>query len=377
MNKLPIINTLLALNRYNKGAVILLTVILLLIMMTLVTLYTGKIQSFEHQIMVNTQNQKWAQASAKYGLNQGIAIINVNKAWSGLTVSGSLDDNSAFIISAITEVLPGSRKLITIKANGKSADDLAHASVAEQLLVYPILFNLPPAPLMVKHGFSHVGEFEVVPNPDGLSISTPLSLWSDAFITLTGSRHHSCILSEFNKDNCSTNTYSDHSIKQNDIADESDSFPTDIFGYLFNIPATQWTQLQQQADFVLANCDTLDVDSYGVIWIVGDCNVSASRQIGSKSEPIILIIFDGNVEFQEDVVMHGLLFSFKPAASIKTLDINMQNNSAVFGVIISNYQLGTKMSLTRVVFQADVIKNLQASKILQRVARVPGSWHDF
>lgn len=377
MNKLLTTDTLSAPNQYQKGAVILLTVVVLLIMVTLVTLYTGKIQSFEHQIVLNTQNQKWAQASAKSGLNQGFAILNVNKDWPSDEVSGNLDDNSAFIVSAVTEELSGSRKLVTIKANGKSADGLAKASVAEQSLVYPILFNLPPAPLIVKHGFSHVGEFEVVSNPDGLGIATPLSLWSDAVITLSGSRHHSCILSEFNKGNCSTNTYSDHSIKLNDIADGSASFPTDLFSYLFNIPATQWAQLKQQADFVLADCDTLDVGSWGVVWVDGDCNVSASRNIGSQTEPIILIIFDGNVEFQDDVVMYGLLFSFKPAASIKTLDISMQNNSAVFGAIVTNYQLGKKTTLTRAVFQANVMQRLQGSKTLQRVARVPGSWHDF
>jgi hypothetical protein len=55
----------------------------------------------------------------------------------------------------------------------------------------------------------------------------------------------------------------------------------------------------------------------------------------------------------------------------------MQIDSAVFGAVVTNYQLGTKSALTRVVFQTDVIQKLQDSKRLQRVARVPGSWHDF
>ena len=75
--------------------------------------------------------------------------------------------------------------------------------------------------------------------------------------------------------------------------------------------------------------------------------------------------------------MYGLLFSYKPTDSIKVLDIDMHTNSFVFGAVISNYQLGTKSGLTRVVFLADVIQKLQDSKRLQRVARVPGSWHDF
>jgi hypothetical protein len=31
----------------------------------------------------------------------------------------------------------------------------------------------------------------------------------------------------------------------------------------------------------------------------------------------------------------------------------------------------------RVVFRPDVMQKLQNSKKLQRVARIPGSWHDF
>jgi hypothetical protein len=375
MNKLLLMDTSRVLNQ--KGAAILLTVILLLIMVTLVTLYTGKIQSFEHQILVNSQNQKWAQLSAKTGLNQGLGMLTVNKFLPDVEISGNLEDNSTFIISATSDDLAGSRKLVTIKASGTSADGLAKATVTEQSLVYPILLNQPPAPLMVQHGFSSTGEFEVVSNPDGLGVAAPLSLWSDAIVTLSGTHHHSCVLSEFNDGNCSTNTYSDHNIKQSDIADGSASFPADLVSYLFNIPAVQWIQLRQQSDVVLADCDTLDINSWGVIWVDGDCDISASTQIGSHSEPLILVIFDGNVEFQNDVALYGLLFSFKPAGSVKVLDINMQTDSAVFGAVVANYQLGTQNVLTRVVFQADVLQKLQDSKRLQRVARVPGSWHDF
>ncbi|MFT5924558.1 MAG: hypothetical protein ACI9LE_001557 [Paraglaciecola sp.] len=375
MNKMLGIDTYRALGQ--KGAAILLTVVLLLIMVTLVTLYTGKIQSFEHQIMINTQNQKWAQASANAGLNQGLAMLKVNKTLPNVALSGNLDDNSTFTISATTENLSGSRKLVTIEASGQSADGLARATVIEQSLVYPILLNPPPAPLMVQHGFESEGEFEVASNPDGLGVAAPLSLWTDAVVILSGTGHHSCILSEFNTGNCSTNTYSDQNLKLADIADGSTSFPADLFSYLFNIPSTEWAQLQQQSDFVIADCDSLDTDSWGVIWVGGDCDVSASTQIGNHSEPIILVVFDGNIVLHNDVAVYGLVFSFKPAGSIKVLDINMHTDSAVFGAVVTNYPLGTTSTLTRVVFKADVMQNLQNSKRLQRVARVPGSWHDF
>ncbi|MFQ3192034.1 MAG: hypothetical protein ACI936_003185 [Paraglaciecola sp.] len=375
MNKLLIVDSVYSLNQ--KGAAILLTVVLLLIMVTLVTLYTGKIQSFEHQIVVNAQNQKWAKASAKAGLNEALAMLNVNKMWPIVGVSGNLEDNSTFTIHATTEFLSNYRKLITIRSNGMSADGLAKASVTENALIYPILFNSPPAPLMVNHGFSSTGEFELAANPDGLGTAFPLSLWSGAAIDLSGTKHHSCILSEFNAGNCATNTYSDHTIKLDDIADGSTSFPADLFSYLFNIPSSGWSELQQQSDFVLADCDTLDINSWGVIWVNGDCDVSAGAQIGNDLEPIILIIFDGNIEFQNDVVVYGLVFAFKPLGSTEILDINMQTNSAVHGSVVTNYQLGTKSSFIRVAFRADVMQKLQDSKKLRRVARIPGSWHDF
>jgi hypothetical protein len=375
MNKLLIVDTVYSLNQ--KGAAILLTVILLLIMVTLITLYTGKIQSFEHQIVINTQNQKWAKASAKAGLNQALAMLNVNKIWPIAGLSGNLEDNSTFSIYATTESLSSYRKLITIRSNGMSADGLAKATVTEKALIYPILFNSPPAPLMVNHGFSSTGEFELAANPNGLGTAFPLSLWSGAAIALSGTQHHSCILSEFNAGNCATNTYSDHTSKLDDIADGSTSFPADLFSYLFNIPSSEWLELQQQSDFVLVDCDTLDINSWGVIWVNGDCDVSAGAQIGNDSEPIILIIFDGDIEFQNDVVMYGLVFAFKPLGSTKILDINMQTNSAVHGSVVTNYQLGTKSLFMRVVFRPDVMQKLQNSKKLQRVARIPGSWHDF
>jgi hypothetical protein len=375
MNKSLAVGPIYSLNQ--KGAVILLTVVLLLIIVTLVTLYTGKIQLFEHQIVVNTQNKKWAQASANTGLQRALAILNVNKGWLHAEVSGHLEDNSSFTISGSTEYLSNHRKLVTIHSNGQSADGLAKATAVETALVYPMLFNRPPAPLMAKHGFGSHGVFELVVNPNGLGTADPLSLWSDAVVTLLGTDRHSCIFSEFNSGNCSTNTYSDDSNKLADIADASTSFPADLLSYLFNIPSADWQQIQQQSDLVLTDCDTLDIASWGVIWVNGDCDVSVSTQIGHDSDPLILIICDGNVTFQNDVVMYGLLFAFKPSGSTKTLDISMQTDSAVFGAVVANYQLGTSSSLIRVVFQADVMHRLQDSIKLQRVARVPGSWHDF
>jgi hypothetical protein len=359
------------------GAAILLTVVLLLIMVTLVTLYTGKIQTFEHRIALNTQNQKLAEAAANAGLQRAIAMLNVEQSWLGTEVDGIMDDNSEFLVNSAVEVLAGNRQLVQLSSAGISADGLAKATVSEQVLLYPILFNLPPAPLLATDGFSHLGEFELVSNPNGLGLAQPFSLWSNSLVNMHGTTQHTCSFSDFNGGDCSTNAISDHTIKQADIADGSENYPDDLVGYLFNTPTPDWLQVQQQADSVYSNCELLDINSLGVIWVNGYCQVSASTQIGTTSKPVIVIVLDSDVEFENDVVFYGLLFSFKPPTSVKTLDIHMQLDSAVYGAVVANFRPGMAGGLTRVIFDQNVIQRLQTNREFQRVARVAGSWHDF
>ena len=75
-----------------QGAIVLVTVELMLVMITLVTLYTGRIQSFEHKIALNGQNQHFAYAAASAGLSQGIAELQRNKSWPVANIDGALSN---------------------------------------------------------------------------------------------------------------------------------------------------------------------------------------------------------------------------------------------------------------------------------------------
>jgi hypothetical protein len=360
-----------------KGAAILLTVVLLLIMVTLVTLYTGKIQSFEHRIALNEQNQKWANASANAGLENLMARLAVTKTLIPGQVDGVLADNSQFAVTGLSQNVADGRQLVTLNSTGYSADGLASASVSEQALIYPLLANIPPAPVLIKNGFSPDGEFEIVLNPDGLGASTPLSLWSDVPVVLVGTQHHSCYMAEFSTGHCLINSFSNHSYKKLDIADNSANFPTDLLSYLFNIPQSQWPHLRELTDFELPDCHTLDIGSWGFVWVNGDCEITASTQVATQSQPIILIVFNGRLILQSNVTAYGLVFSLQLPGSSAPVGITMHSQALVQGFVIANYQLGVAGDNVRVVFNQQVAEQLKQNSKLHRVARVPGSWRDF
>lgn len=360
-----------------RGAVLLLTVVLLLIMVTLVTLYTGKIQSIEHQITLNQQNQQWANASAKIGLQRNLARLAVNKALLAAQVEAVLADDSQFVVVGDIELLTGGRQIVTLTSTGTSADGLASASISQKAVIYPLLTNIPPAPLLVKQGFHHAGEFELVFNPNGLGDALPLSLWSDSAVVLLGTQHHSCYMTDFNAGKCLTNSFSSSGVKQADIADNSASFPSDIMSYLFNLPTEQWPHLRELSDFQLTHCNDLDIDSWGFVWVDGDCEIGASIQVATQSKPIILVVLNGQLILQSDVTVYGLVFSFKSPDSLIEASVDMLPHALVQGFVLANYQLGASGETVRVVFNEQVAEQLSQNTKLKRVARVPGSWRDF
>ena len=363
-----------------QGAIVLLTVVLLLIMVTLVTLYTGKIQSFEHRIILNDQSQKWARAAAKAGLEKSVALIKVTKSIPNSAVVEVLADKNHFSVGISQQamsVFGGNSSLLTLTSTGKSADGLATAKVIEQFLLYPILHNIPVAPLMVKDGFNPAGQFEVVTNPDGRGKQLPLSVWSDKAVVLSATLSHTCNLVDYNLGQCQSQALSNQNQKAVDIVDVSSTFPVDLVSYLFNIPLANWSNLKQLAKYQFADCQSLDNNSVGLIWISGTCRIGLAKQIATKSKPIILVVSDGDIKLDKAAIIYGLVLSFKPPNSVLNVQVDMQVGASIEGALASNHQLGQNNESIQVVYNAAVLKGLVAQPELQEMARVPGSWRDF
>ena len=153
-----------------KGAMVLTSVVLLLTMATLVTLYTGQIKSFENQITLNAQNRLLAFNSAEAGLMQALGILTIEPYWDGTQLTENLPGQGSFTTAGSWEDIvrvSATQRLVTLESVGQSPDRLSTVTITEQALIYPIVANLPDAPLVVAGGIAAGGHFEVVANPDG------------------------------------------------------------------------------------------------------------------------------------------------------------------------------------------------------------------
>ena len=362
-----------------RGAMVLLSVVLLLIMVTLVTLYTGRIKSFEHKIMLNAQNKQLAFSAAESGLMRSFGVLSEDKSWDGAALTETLDSDSTFTASGSrANIVRASTTmtLISLNSTGISADGLSSVTVNEQALKYSILANLPDVPLIVAGGLAASGDFEVVANPNGGGKGVPLSVWTDALVDMSGSGN-TCGQQEFSDGACSSSPYSEKGFKDSDIVDSDPDFPDDLMEYLFNIPEAEWPTLHSEAEQTLADCSTLGAGSVGLIWVDGDCSLNAGKIVGSESDPVILVVTDGDITMNGGAIINGIVFSFRKPGTITDFDLSMIGSSGVNGSVISNHPVGLSSGTYNSVYDADVLAQIETHDAFQRIARVPGSWRDF
>jgi hypothetical protein len=363
-----------------RGAFLLVSVVLLLTMVTLVTLYTGRIKSFEHKIMLNTQNQRLAFAAAEAGLMRSLGVLSEDKSWSGAAIVETLDGESTFTASgARANVVRASTTmtLISLSSTGMSADGLSSVTVNEQALSYSILVNPPEVPLIVAGGLDVSGNFNVVANPNGGGTGVPLSIWTDRPVDLATGSGTTCGQQEFRDGDCGSSPYSEMGFKNSDILDNDPNFPDDLMEHLFNIPEREWSALRSEADQTLVDCAVLGLDSLGLIWVDGDCNLNAGKIVGSIGDPVILVVTDGDITMNGGATINGIVFSFRKPGTIADFDLNMLGGARVNGVVASNHPVGLSSGTYNSVYDANVLAQIRAHDAFNRIARVPGSWRDF
>lgn len=363
-----------------RGAVILTAVILLLTLATLVTLYTGRVKSFENQITLNTQNRALAFNIAEAGLMKALGVLSENPRWDGAQFTENLPGLGSYTVGGAWQVITRestTMRLITLQSNGTSPDGLSTVAVQEQALLYSVIANPPDVPLIVAGGLDVGGNFEVVANPNGGGEGVPLSIWTDLDVDMTNGSGTTCGLQEFTDGNCSSDPYSEKGFQDLDILDNDPDFPDDLLEYIFNVPETEWASLRADAEQLLNSCATLGAASMGLIWVDGSCHINAGTVVGSAADPVILIVTDGDLTMNGGAQINGMVFSFRKPTTVADFEINMIGGARVNGVVASNHPVGHANGTYNSVYDTDVLDQLQQHDAFQRVARVPGSWRDF
>ncbi len=357
-----------------QGGVIIVTVTLLLVIASLMTVYTARIQSFEHQILLNQINRKLALLSAEAGMQQAAAALMQGRDISALD---GLTNSAHYTVVATQESVAldiGQGKLITLTSQSDSPDKLANAQITQQWLITSLLINLPPAPLMVSGGIKDKLSLHLVTNPEGKGIGQPLSVWSNEDLDWEPSNSMSCYPDDYRLGLCLDRALSAGPDLASDIEQGAASYPNNLFGYLFNLESAD--VLTRFTGGKVAGCEDLAPATTQVIWVVGECRLNALQQLGSVSQPILLIVEDGDVFLSDAARFYGLLLSYQSeGAALPTVD--MHSTALIEGALLSNHSLGEQSAYIHLLYNLAVLTNLAQHNGLQLVASVPGSWRDF
>ncbi len=234
---------------------------------------------------------------------------------------------------------------IRVISTGTADDGSARSVIMETLANVEPGGGPPPVPIMTFNSVAPNGTINVVVNPNAGGIGVPTSIWSRNYVYIEEPGAGSiatCELEEFlsTRDSASWRTWTDAdgvvyntcdscscpdkqalgalSHTQNteaarkffDIVDEDPAYPDDVFEYYFGIARSEYRQVRDAADEVLADCSTVGASSHGLVWIDGYCNL-AGKEVGTATSPVALVTSKG-LSLNSNTIVYGVLVITDP-----------------------------------------------------------------
>lgn len=301
---------------------------------------------------------------------------------------------------------PDNPPVMAIVAEGVSEDSTGNSVIRQGIYFYPFQGAGPDVPLMAQGTISGGGNFHVVVNPNAGGTGVPLSTWSGNNVDLSGSGA-TCNLDEFLTTDAgqTTDTFEGDSvvkcpactcpatdaissvdggtyIEGYDVLDvdghtegvnpDTTDFPSDLFEYVFGVPLDEWQSVKDEAQ-QLTDCSTLNANSSGLYWIVGNCSIN--QNIGSFAAPVLLVV-EGETKANANVEIFGLIFAFSPTGT-GTLKVQLNGGPTMYGAVISNANVDLGNGTYRMRYDSSVLERLGYLPSGRGLGKIPGSWADF
>lgn len=340
--------------------------------------------------------------------------------WSFLDVAADIDGSAlqaagnplpgnprAFVLSKDPGNTTGANIPLVLVGRATSDDGTGDAIVQQTVVKTSLLSSNTKVAPVVAPVVTITGSLTVVANPNGGSTQTgvPLSVWADDPVDLGSAAVGTCQADQFRDSsgdrcigltindpvtgnlpswgqcgcdsfitkggaNTSTKKVENESWQGRDIVDYG-PFPTDLFQYLFGIPKSQYQDVKALAT-PLSSCDGLGVNSTGVFWVTGECEITGNDlEVGSRTKPVILIV-DGDIRLGGGSHIWGLLYEFNPSATIQISGTFNMHGAMVSEANIDGVAGGTFNSI----YDPDVQVALTSSSGFTKYAPYPGSWTD-
>lgn len=267
--------------------------LILLISLTLLTLYAARVTVSEHQTSANDYRAKQAFEAAQAGIEVAAANPLLNGDLTRL-VGGNppaLPDprtatlaNGAAYTARYTRPIAGNLQRILVTSTGSSDDSTATKVLRQQLQFRPFPINNVNAGILAMGAVNIGGAANA--NSGGASGSY-------------SARAGGTITTQNAKSLTGDAVQNDSTIPQN-----PDKFFKSIFG-------ESKSAIQSQATAI--NCSTSDCKTAldglqnALVWVTGNGNINGNTTIGTEAKPVVLII-DGDFRFNGNLTVWGLVY---------------------------------------------------------------------
>lgn len=151
------------------------------------------------------------------------------------------------------------------------------------------------------------------------------------------------------------------------IVDGDPNFPSDVFAWVFGASPAD---VKARADQVVANCDTLNADSKGLIWVTGNCKPGAD-QVGSRAKPVLLVV-EGEVDFGANKNVWGVVVAHNSPS------VKLGGGFTLHGaMVVDSDSTAFQASGTyNAIYDPCVFAGLYNNGEFVEYAPVDGSWND-
>lgn len=375
----------------SRGFITLTVTLIIIILVTILSLMTGRMLMNEQRSSSNNVRYKEAINSAQAGLDAALAKLSVDNEYRASFSSTSSVPFYQVSFGEDTTIQVGAVNLpvVSITAVGTSGYSASAANstnaesqvtLREQAIVGRVVSGTPDAPLVVAAGMAAGGSFDVGANPNGGGAGVPLSIWSEKSVTVSGNAM-TCGLQEYYANSGCSNkdtSYSNVDTHGSDILDEDTAFPDNLLEYVFGVSTIE--QLVQRLNSlgrsVSSDCASLGPSSAGLYIVHGNCSPPNNvESIGTPDDPIVLVIWDGDLSLNGNVNIYGIVFVHSSGATTPT--IQLTGGATVFGSLIADEFINNSAGTYNAVYDAEVLKNIEQGSRFSYIAKVSGSWRDW
>ena len=310
----------------SRGFITLTVTLIIIILVTILSLMTGRMLMNEQRSSSNNVRYKEAINAAQAGLDAAMAKLAVDNEYrTSFSSSSAPFYQVSFGADTTIQAGAGTLPIVSITAVGtsgysanaaNSTNAESRVTLKEQAVVGRVVSGTPDAPLVVAAGMVAGGSFDVGANPNGGGAGVPLSIWSKEPVTVSGNAM-TCGLQEYYANSGCSNkdtSYSNVDTHGSDILDDDDDFPDNLLKYVFGVSTINELveRLNSLGRSVSTDCLSMGPSSSGLYIVHGACNPPNNvASIGTPDDPIVLVIWDGDLSLNGNVKIYGIVFAYQ------------------------------------------------------------------